>query len=55
MLFRDEMDFPILETERLRLIQLSEEHLPDMFELYSDEEAMTYWDCFPHADIKDTI
>ena len=42
---------PILKTDRLELIPLEQAHLNDLFEIYSDEEAMKYWDGYAHESI----
>lgn len=48
------MQFPTLETERLKLIEPKHENLKEMFEIYSDKETMKYWDAFPHEDLERT-
>lgn len=48
------MSFPLIKTDRLQFIELTEEHINDLFEQYSDEEAMKYWDGFPHKDTEET-
>ncbi len=48
------MPFPTIQTKQLQLIELKEEHLPALFEQYSNPEAMQYWDGFPHKDLADT-
>lgn len=35
--------FPILETSRLDLIEIKQDHLPDLFELFSDENVTRYY------------
>jgi ribosomal-protein-alanine N-acetyltransferase len=45
--------FPEIETERLKLIQPDERHLQDLFEIYSDEESMEYWDSYPQQNMED--
>lgn len=49
------MSFPLIEIDRLQLIGLTEDHINDLFEQYSDEEAMKYWDGFPHKDHQETV
>jgi ribosomal-protein-alanine N-acetyltransferase len=44
------MNFPNLNTARLELIEISHNHIDDLFEVYSDEETMKYYDCFPHKE-----
>lgn len=48
------MKFPELETPRLKLIQLNEAHLDDLFAIYQEEESMKYWDEFPHKNKEQT-
>lgn len=38
------MEFPVLETERLILRQLTPNDAPDLFEYFSQEEVMEYYD-----------
>ncbi len=44
------MVFPTLNTRRLSLIEIKENHLDDLFEIFSDPETMTFYDCFPHQN-----
>ena len=49
------MIFPEFESERLKYVELTEQHADDLFEIYADPEAMKYWDSFPHKEIHETI
>jgi len=44
------MNFPILQTPHLTLIEINEKHLDDLFEIFSDPETMEFYDCFPHQN-----
>jgi len=48
------MNFPELETPRLRLIKLNESHAERLFDIFSDEESMKYWDDPPQKNIDET-
>ncbi len=37
------MEFPELETNRLKLIQVKEEHAPRIFEIMSNDEVTKYY------------
>ena len=45
------MNVPELETSRLKLIRLTESHYNDLFDIFSDEESMKYWDDPPMESI----
>lgn len=49
------MDFPKLNTPRLKLIEVKESHLDDLFEILSDEETMKFYDIWPHQDKERTM
>ena len=40
-------NFPVLETERLVLREITPEDAGDLYRIFSDEEAMRYWSCRP--------
>lgn len=35
--------FPLLETERLNLVEIQQKHLNDIFSLFRDEEVTRYY------------
>ena len=43
-----------LSTSRLKLVCLEKRHLDDLFKIYSNPNAMLYWDDFPHKDKEKT-
>lgn len=45
---------PTLETERLRLCQMTPEHAADMYEYSSDAEVTKYLTWSPHSSLKET-
>jgi len=45
------MNVPELETPRLKLIKLNESHAAHLFDIFSDEESMKYWDDPPMQSI----
>ena len=45
---------PELITPHLRLIRLNRSHLADLHSVCADEEAMQYWDDFPHINLAQT-
>lgn len=48
------MNVPELETPRLKLIELNESHAVALFDVFSDEESMRYWDDPPHKNVDET-
>lgn len=44
-------EFPVIETERLRLRFITEKDLEEMFSIYSSEEVVKYWRIYPINDI----
>jgi len=48
------MNFPTLNTARLNLIEINESHINDLFEIFSDEETMEFYDVWPHKNIDRT-
>lgn len=48
------MTVPELETPRLKLIELNESHAAQLFEIFSDEESMRYWDDPPQKNADET-
>jgi len=48
------MNFPELETSRLKLIELNESHANDLFDIFSDKESIKYWDDPPHKNVDET-
>jgi len=44
-------EFPVIETERLRLRLITEKDLKEMFSIYSSEEVMKYYGIYPINDI----
>jgi ribosomal-protein-alanine N-acetyltransferase len=47
------MEFPVLETERLILRQLTPNDTPDLFEYFSLEEVMEYYDLEAFKSMED--
>ena len=45
--------FPVIETERLLLRQLTFKDLQDVYEVFSKEEIMKYYGIFPLEDIEE--
>jgi ribosomal-protein-alanine N-acetyltransferase len=43
--------FPILETERLVLREITPADADDLFQIFSDQEAMQYWSCRPYTSV----
>lgn len=43
--------FPVLETERLRLVQLSQIHCDDIFGIFSSKKVTEYYDCHPYKSV----
>ncbi len=41
------MNFPTINTARLNLIEIDESHVDDLFEIFSDEETMEFYDIWP--------
>ena len=48
------MNIPTVETERLELRKLEEKDTKFLFSLFSNLEAMKYWDTKPHKSISVT-
>lgn len=49
------MSFPEIESKRITLRELNEDDSASLFEVFSDERAMKYWDSEIHKDIAVTI
>jgi [ribosomal protein S5]-alanine N-acetyltransferase len=45
---------PTIQTERLILRKFTDDDLPDMFEIYSDEEVNTFLPWFPFQSMEET-
>jgi len=45
--------FPELKTERLQLIQITQSHLEDYYQLFSDERVARYYNILPFSEQKD--
>ena len=43
--------FPRLETERLVLREIVPADAEDLFHIFSDEETMRYWSCWPYTSV----
>ncbi len=43
------MDFPVLHTSRLDLIEIRQIHLTDLFDLFRDEEVVRYYNLLPYT------
>ncbi|PKR84243.1 GNAT family N-acetyltransferase [Heyndrickxia camelliae] len=44
------MSFPILETERLRLVEITEDYAPAMFDIFSREDVTRYYGMIPFVE-----
>lgn len=47
--------FPTLETERLHLLQIGEDRLADLFEIYSDPKVVFFYGIEPHQESAETL
>jgi len=47
------IEFPVIETERLILKELKDNHALDIFEYFSDEEVLEYYDIYPLTEIEE--
>ena len=47
------MEFPVFETDRLRLVQVNEEHTRSFFDIMSKDEVMQYYGMDPLKNIDD--
>ena len=45
--------FPILQTERLSLIEIKQSHLSDLFKLFSDEKVTEFYNLLPLKNIEE--
>jgi len=52
---KENMKFPTIESSRIILKELDESDAPKLYEIYSNVEAMQYWDSLPHSNISETI
>lgn len=48
------MEFPVLETERLILRQLTLNDTEDLFEYFSQDQVMEYYDLAPFKTLEDS-
>lgn len=48
------MNTPVLETERLVLRKFMEDDLPELFDIYSDEDVNKYLPWFPLKSMEET-
>ena len=46
--------FPVLETDRLKFIQITSKHLQNLFEIYANEKVMEFYDSYPHSSTIET-
>lgn len=44
------MDFPILETERLSLVQITQKNVEEIFSIFSNEEVIKYYGMDPFTE-----
>ncbi len=44
------LDFPILETERLSLVQITQKHVDEIFSIFSNEEVIKYYGMDPFTE-----
>ncbi|AGK97213.1 GNAT family N-acetyltransferase [Clostridium pasteurianum] len=47
-------EFPEIKTNEIMLRKLNFNDIQDMFEIFSDEEVLKYYDVLPHKNIEDT-
>ncbi|WP_010233495.1 GNAT family N-acetyltransferase [Clostridium arbusti] len=47
-------EFPEIKTDKIILRELNFNDIRDMFEIFSNEEVMRYYDVLPHKNIEDT-
>lgn len=45
--------FPKLETDRLDLIEIKEDHLKDLYTLFSNKEVVRYYNLLPYRSLTD--
>lgn len=45
------MEFPILESERLMLVEIKEEHSDDIFRIFSNNEVLKYYGMSPFTQV----
>lgn len=49
------MEFPILETERLKLIEIQEEFVDNVFEIFSNEEILRFYGMSPFTQKEQAV
>ena len=42
--------FPVLQTERLNLVEITQEHLDDLFKIFGDKRVTEYYNVIPLTD-----
>lgn len=47
------MKFPVLKTKRLELIEITDEHLIDLYNLFSDEDVIRFYNLGKYTDLSD--
>ncbi|MDU1906244.1 MAG: GNAT family protein [Dysgonomonas sp.] len=47
------MQFPVLHTERLDLVEIGVQHLEDLFVLYGDIEVVRFYNLLPYTNVDD--
>ncbi|PXV62059.1 ribosomal-protein-alanine N-acetyltransferase [Dysgonomonas alginatilytica] len=47
------MQFPLLHTERLSLIEIKQDHLNDLFQIFSNPEVTRFYNLLPFKEPKD--
>lgn len=47
------MEFPILNTKRLDLVEITDEHLIDLYNLFSDEDVIRFYNLGKYTDLSD--
>lgn len=47
------MEFPVLKTKRLELVEITDEHLIDLFNLFGDEDVVRFYNMGKYSDLSD--
>lgn len=49
----EEREFPYLQTERLELVEITQSHLTDYYEIFRDERVTKYYNIIPFKEEKE--
>ncbi|HCO68108.1 MAG TPA: N-acetyltransferase [Dysgonomonas sp.] len=47
------MEFPILKTKRLELVEITDKHLADLYNLFSDEDVIRFYNLGKYTQLSD--